>query len=189
MPPQAWGPKIRLECHFSRRGRFPPILGSGRPTTAASSAIAPPGDEPSTEERPHVLHRWLSLSQAQYVRYLHRRLVLSRRGLRLAEILLLGEASWSRLETGLPRMFRPGIFKGGPLPKRPPPTPSLVCADPTCPKECQFLPEHHAERKPCLVGCVRPRGHPLQCACANVFLRAPKPPPPVPPWAARQTRR
>ena len=33
--------------------------------TAASSAIAPPGDEPSTEERPRVLHRWLSLSQAQ----------------------------------------------------------------------------------------------------------------------------
>ena len=26
-PPQAWGPKIMLECHFSRRGRFPPILG------------------------------------------------------------------------------------------------------------------------------------------------------------------
>ena len=84
--------------------------------TAASSAIAPPGDEPSTEERPRVLHRWLSLSQAQYVRYLHRRLVLLRRGLRLAEILLLGEASWSRLGPGpLPKRPPP------PLPKRPPP--------------------------------------------------------------------
>ena len=88
---------------------------------AASSAVAQPNDEPSTEERPHVLHRWLSLSQAQYVRYLHRRLVLSRRGLRLAEILLLGEASWSRLEPGQPRTSRPGIFQGGPLSKRPPP--------------------------------------------------------------------
>ena len=96
--------------------------------TAASSAIAPPGDEPSTEERPRVLHRWLSLSQAQYVRYLHRRLVLLRRGLRLAEILLLGEASWSRLGPGQPRTSRPGIFQGGPLPKRPPPMPPLVCA-------------------------------------------------------------
>ena len=108
--------------------------------TAASSAIAPPGDEPSREERPRVLHRWafivnaaphlrvvrqrerwLSLSRAQYVLYLHRRLVLLRRGLRLAEILLLGEASWSRLGPGQPRTSRPGIFQGGPLPKRPPP--------------------------------------------------------------------
>ena len=103
--------------------------------TAASSAIAPPGDEPSTEERPRVLHRWafivnaaphlrvvrqrerwLSLSRAQYVLYLHRRLVLLRRGLRLAEILLLGEASWSRLGPGpLPKRLPP------PLPKRSPP--------------------------------------------------------------------
>ena len=73
--------------------------------TAASSAIAPPGDEPSREERPRVLQRWafivnaapnlrvvrqrerwLSLSRAQYVLYLHRRLLLLRRGLRLSLI-------------------------------------------------------------------------------------------------------
>ena len=103
--------------------------------TAASSAIAPPGDERSREERPRVLHRWafivnaaphlrvvrqrerwLSLSRAQYVLYLHRRLVLLRRGIRMAEILLLGEASWSRLGPGpLPKRPPP------PLPKRPPP--------------------------------------------------------------------
>ena len=108
--------------------------------TAASSAIAPPGDEPSREERPRVLHRWAfivnaapdmrvarqrarwhSLSRALYVRFLHRRLESIRRGLRLAEILMLGVARWSRLEPGQSRDSRPGIFRGGPLPKRPPP--------------------------------------------------------------------
>ena len=104
MPPQAWGPKTKL----------------GGPKIIVNAA-------------PHLRvvrqrERWLSLSRAQYVLYLHRRLVLLQRGLRLAEILLLGEASWSRLEPGQPRTSRPGIFQGGPLPKRPPPTPPLVCA-------------------------------------------------------------